>query len=566
MKLVLLFLLWAVPAQAQTIYHGPYLLISCEKQNVHLVKLTKQYEPAARYWIVEANCSDRSRTVSFWWNDPDINRYAHLVKPHLTPPDFPWANIGYGLLAFGLLYLGWWSGFFRWFYERYLKDNSPPPYQFPTVQRFEGTWMVAPSGAGKTTALKTLIWNDIAAVKRDEASVVVMDSTGLAKGSLLHSFAYSKALHQDRVLHEKLILLEPDPEYPLALNLFDIGQKRIGNLSPIDREIALNTAQEMMEFILGGLLGAEMTEKQGGVFRYLIQALMVIPDATIFTLAELMENEGYEKHRPHILKLDEWTRDFFEKRFRQIPKQKNAFNTTKQELYWRIDAILSDLTFRRMFSHPQNKLDLFTELQSSKIILINTNRALLRTDRVETLGRYFIASLMQAIEQRGFIDRDKRKPVYIYLDEAHEIIAREPKIADLLNTVARKNNVAFTFAHQAISQIEDRRVLDALSNVAVRYASRNEADARYLASILKTEPEILTNHAQGEFSTFVRGLHTETHVVNFTPINTPTISQSDFDTFKVSMRKYTSKPVNRPLPKPPLPDDDHTTPITDADL
>ena len=52
------------------------------------------------------------------------------------------------------------------------------PFTIPTAARFEHHHIVAGSGHGKTQTLQYLIGNDLDAVERGEASVVVLDSQG----------------------------------------------------------------------------------------------------------------------------------------------------------------------------------------------------------------------------------------------------------------------------------------------------------------------------------------------------------------------------------------------------
>ena len=50
-------------------------------------------------------------------------------------------------------------------------------------------------------------------------------------------------------------------------------------------------------------------------------------------------------------------------------------------------GILSNTTFRRMFSHERSKLDLFSEMNSGKVILIDTAKDLLKDNGTEVFGR-----------------------------------------------------------------------------------------------------------------------------------------------------------------------------------
>src|SRR5215217_3735373 len=45
----------------------------------------------------------------------------------------------------------------------------------------------------------------------------------------------------------------------------------------------------LYEYVFGALLGAELTQKQGVIFRYLARLMMVVPGANLQTLMDFME-------------------------------------------------------------------------------------------------------------------------------------------------------------------------------------------------------------------------------------------------------------------------------------
>jgi hypothetical protein len=140
---------------------------------------------------------------------------------------------------------------------------------------------------------------------------------------------------------------------------------------------------------------------------------------------------------------------------------------------------MADTTFRRMFMQPRNKLDLFSELQSGKVILVNTYAA---RSYVEQFGRLILALIMQATHQRLAIDRSRRMPTYVYVDECQDYIANEERIARYIDK-CRKQNVALIFANQRLSNIENLRVRNALSNMAIKFAGSSDADDADLAAL-----------------------------------------------------------------------------------
>ncbi len=152
-------------------------------------------------------------------------------------------------------------------------------------------------------------------------------------------------------LDGKLCLIDPtDIEYPVALNLFDVGMDRIGTYKPLDRERLMNGVLELYDFVLSSLLSAELTQKQSVIFRYITRLMLHIPGSTIHTFRELMEPKGYEKYKLYIDKLDGTARAFFETEF--MSKQ---FEETKRQVVRRLWGILENRTFRAHVHAPEEQ-------------------------------------------------------------------------------------------------------------------------------------------------------------------------------------------------------------------
>jgi hypothetical protein len=129
---------------------------------------------------------------------------------------------------------------------------------------------------------------------------VIIDS----QNALIPTIAHLPVFAEGEVLDGKLVLIDAsDVEYPVALNIFDVGLRRLDSYSMLDRERLLNTAAEVMQFILASLLGAEMTSRQSTLFGYALQAMQGIPNATIHTFRELMEPNGRKKFATELAKL-----------------------------------------------------------------------------------------------------------------------------------------------------------------------------------------------------------------------------------------------------------------------
>lgn len=371
---------------------------------------------------------------------------------------------------------------------------SNVPFPIPDNTRFAHQWILAPQGAGKTQAIQFQFLCDLPKVAGNEASIIVMDS----QGDLIRNIAGLQCFAEGGDLQDKLVLIEPDPEFPLALNIFDMGRERLDQYSVRDRERLTNSTLELLTYVIGSLSETEMTPKQQTLFRYVLRACMQIPDATIHTFAELLS--GSTDYQQYIDQLEGPVKLFFATQFNDV-----QFKQTKQEVAWRLMYLLENPTFERMFSNPRSKLDLYTELQSSKVILINTDKDLLKDKRTEMFGRFFIAMLLQSAQERAALQRDRRLPVFCYIDECHDYIANDTNITTLLDQ-ARKMNIGLVLANQRCAQVSPT-VLDALNNVSIKMVrALSDSDAHTLARNMHTTPEFLATQPERSFATSVRGV------------------------------------------------------------
>jgi hypothetical protein len=194
--------------------------------------------------------------------------------------------------------------------------------------------------------LQQMILKDLNKLVEGQGSIIVIDS----QGDLLRNIVSLAAMTR---LSERLVLIDPtDIDNPPALNLFDFGLERLTRYSRLEREKLLNGAIALYEYLFGALLGAELTQKQGVIFRYLARLLMTVPGATIRTLMGFMEDP--QTTRPYLSRLDPTSQHFFQTQFFS-----KAFDNTRQQILTRLWGVLSNAVLERMFSNDRNKLDLF---------------------------------------------------------------------------------------------------------------------------------------------------------------------------------------------------------------
>jgi hypothetical protein len=323
------------------------------------------------------------------------------------------------------------------------------------------------------------------------------------------------------------VLIDPnDIEYPPCLNLFDFGLERAAKYSPVEREKLINGAIALYEYLFGALLGAELTMRQGVIFRYLARLMMVIPGGTIHTFMNFMENP--DATHAHFGKLDLHSQHFFETQF-----PSPAFKDTRQQILARLWGVLSNSVLERMFANPQNKLDLFNAMNNGSLILINTAKDLLKQEGCEILGRFFIALVCQAAQERASIPENKRQNTFLYIDEAHDYF--DQSMENLLNQ-ARKYKVGLVLAHQNLDQFPSKLRSTVMASTSLKLVGGLSAsDANAFAKEMHCEREYLQgmnkHEDHTEFACFVRN-HTPTPIRLNVPFGTmeatPRISEADY--------------------------------------
>jgi hypothetical protein len=436
---------------------------------------------------------------------------------------------------------------------------TPFPFALSQETRFSGHWIIAPPGRGKTVLLSTMFLDDL---PRD-ASIIVMDS----KGDLIEPIKKLQAVA------DRLVLIEPDPEFPLALNPLDIPRANVAHTI------------SLLEYVMSSLLEAKMTPLQTALFRKLLPAFVQgIPNPTLETFKKILVG-GIGPYREHLEKLDPDVRHFFQDKAHGF--ESKTYAETRSQLVWRLDFLLSNPILKSMFASPKTKLDIGKEMDAGKIILINNSKALLGDEGSEFFGRFFIALILAAAQQRAGRRSEQKVPVYCYIDECHSVIARDPKIATILDE-CRSQKIALILAHQRSAQLTPP-VLDAVVNCGIRFANSDD-EAKFLADKLRTNTEFLYSLSRGTFAAFVRDLtpHALAFKVPYTDLSAlPQMTPAEQRSIRDRMREqFSFTPQSKPYaadtgwqptadeptvapPKPPRtppPSDphtgDHTKPAT----
>jgi hypothetical protein len=371
---------------------------------------------------------------------------------------------------------------------------TPVALKLTHEDRFSHMHVVGGSGAGKTTLLEHLILNDLAA--DDPPALIVIDS----QSDLINKLS-RLALFGGRLRDRFLLITPKDIHHPPALNIFDVNQDRLGSYDELTKEQVVAGVIQTFDYLFGGLLGADLTAKQGVFFRFVARLMLALPEtmgrnATILDMIRLMD--APQDYQEAIRSLPPIQRAFFERDF--VSK---TFQPTKEQIRYRLNAILENPTLARLFTSPRTKVDLFRELNSGSIILVDTAKDFLK-GASSHFGRIFISLVLQAILERAAIPEYARKPAFLVVDEAANYF--DSNIDDLL-TEARKYKLGCLFAHQFLDQAAPSLRASLAANTSIKMcAGVSTADARALAPEMRTTADFILGQPRLHFASYIRNV------------------------------------------------------------
>ena len=354
------------------------------------------------------------------------------------------------------------------------------PIQLHDETRFAGMWCVAPQGMGKTTLLHSMLAEDL----KKDAAIILMDS----KGELIEPFLTNPALQGRRIII--------GPDNPVGMNPLDIPQTD------------LNKAVENLEYLFASLLDFKLTATQSMLLKAVLRTLVTaVPHATLATFQDLLAEDGPDRFAEHIQKLEPDLRNFL------LGKEWHTENIRgrRQELLQRLRLLLDHDLLRSMLMASSSTFNIGKAMDEGAVIIINNSRGRLGNKGAEFFGRFFIAQVLAAAQQRSFRAGKDKKPVYFYIDECHTVIENDERITDILHE-CRSQKIALILAHQETTQVKDH-VLSALQNCAIQFAHPDE-EASKLAHSVRMEPRTLRSMKKGQFGAYIRGLSDEGIIVN----------------------------------------------------
>lgn len=315
------------------------------------------------------------------------------------------------------------------------------PLCLTAADRLQHLHVIGPTGVGKSTLLANLIVQDIAAGH----GVVVIDPKGDLCTDVLARIPEQRT--------DDVIVLNPAAtQRPAGFNILQAAHDELS------RELVVDHVIHIWHELYRDFWGPRSEDVLRGALLSLINSRA--PDGSAFTLIEVPELLTNASLRRFVISQP------------GVPAGLDSFWSWYQGIKATdrlkvIGPILNKLratTLRspiRLMLGQSAGLDLSRVLAENRVLLVPLSKGTLGAETASLLGTLQLAALWQAVLGRIRLPAEQRRPVFVHIDEAQDVLRLPVDMADML-AQARGLGASFTLAHQHLGQIDTKQVKSAL--------------------------------------------------------------------------------------------------------
>ncbi|MET8524720.1 type IV secretion system DNA-binding domain-containing protein [Micromonospora sp. NPDC005172] len=314
------------------------------------------------------------------------------------------------------------------------------PLRLAPIDRLQHLHAVGPTGVGKSTLLANMVVQDIA----DGHGVIVLDPKGDLCTDILDRVPEHRA--------QDVIVLDPAAEPSVGLNVLQAAHDEHS------RELVVDHVIHIWHELYKDFWGPRTEDILRGALLTLINTRAA--DGSAFTLVETVNLLTDNALRRSVIAqpgVPAGLQSFWQ--WYQAMKPADRLKTIGPILNKLRAAVLR--TPLRLMLGQSNGLDLSQVLADRKVLLVPLSKGTLGAETSGLLGTLLLATVWQAALARVRLPAEARHPIFVYIDEAQDVLKLPVDLADML-AQARGLGVGFTLAHQHLGQIDNKQVKAAL--------------------------------------------------------------------------------------------------------
>lgn len=327
------------------------------------------------------------------------------------------------------------------------------------------------TGSGKTVTIGQLVYQNI---QRNEGFMIIDPHGDLAREALA---AIPEHL-QDKVI------------YISAMNPQWFGKQiKVNPLEckdPKDRHIVAMTFVSALKNMYYKSWG----DRLEAILRNGANALVEMEGATLWDLSRLISSPKYLAQVIRTISSPS-TVNFLQN---VLPSYKRDAGTAA---YNKIDKILTTPLVAAMFDTQKSSFDMGQAMNDDMFVIVDLSSGM-SDDIADFVGSILLNAVYVEAIRRVDIEREERRPFYLYIDEAHRFSPAE--LQSLLTTV-RKFNVKVTLASQTINNfpVDVQRSFGALCKTVILFKS-DIATAKMFETVMPLTPDELTSLSLNTFA------------------------------------------------------------------
>ncbi len=185
------------------------------------------------------------------------------------------------------------------------------------------------------------------------------------------------------------------------------------------------------------------------ILRFSILTLLQYPRATLLDIQPLLTDKDF---RETILEkiTDDFIISFWRKEY---DKYTTPFRSEViSPILNKVGVFISSAPIKKILGQQTSSFRMSQVMDESKILIANLSKGQIGEDASTIIGSILVTAIQLSALYRGKMEKDKRIPFYLYVDEAHSFLSLA--FADIL-AEARKYGLSLFLAHQYIEQLHD---------------------------------------------------------------------------------------------------------------
>jgi len=207
---------------------------------------------------------------------------------------------------------------------------------------------------------------------------------------------------------------------------------------PRDRDVIARLFMDSLEKIYQRWWGPRLDM----ILMNALYLLMEKESAKLPELYKVIADEDYREVRLSKCR-DDNVKSFWENEYKRMPKEANVAVLTK------IYRLVQERIVVPMFMAGKSSIDFREAMDQGKFIIVDLPEGRITSDIANFIGCLILARIYLAGMSREDIPEEKRRPFYVYIDEAYRYTTKS--ISEILQSL-RKYKVFMTLASQFLGQ------------------------------------------------------------------------------------------------------------------